>query len=522
MNPEVSPGRRRLILVVLALTGLVVVMDLTILNVALATIQHDLKTSTAGLQWALDAYLITFAAFIFTGGITADRFGRKKILIAGMVIFGVASTLAAYSDTITELVIWRALMGVGAATVPTVTLAILINVYPPAERPKAIAGWAGTAGVATVVGPLVGGLLLQVSWWGSVFLINAPLIVLGIALISWLVPESKNTQSNSFDPLGVLLSIAGVGVLVYGLVNGGEEGDWLAMGTVGPIAAGIVLLALLVWAESKLKVPALDMSLLKDARFSAGTFSIALAFFGLIGSLFVTAVYFQSVHGYRPVEVGALMLPIGVGGFFMSQRCPALAARFGARWVVACGSTAMAVAFLCFALVDHDTPFWVLAVIQLILGLGWGVIMTPATASLMSAVPPVKAGAGQAVSQTVRQVSGALGVAVIGSLLGATYRSDIGDAVDVLPAGLRDEAAGSVGATLRALDAAGNKVSAGDVAALKERALDAYQSGMQVTMLISAVIALAAAFVALRWLPGKPPQTAAAAPAAPAPATAQK
>ncbi|RKT04576.1 EmrB/QacA subfamily drug resistance transporter [Streptomyces sp. 3211.6] len=522
MNPEVSPGRRRLILVVLAVTGLVVVMDLTILNVALATIQEDLATTTAGLQWALDAYLITFAAFIFTGGVTADRFGRKKILIAGMLVFGVASVLAAYSGSITELIIWRAVMGIGAATVPTVTLAILINVYPPAERPKAIAGWAGTAGIATVVGPLVGGLLLQVSWWGSVFLINAPLILLGIALIAWLVPESKNTLNKTFDPAGVVLSVAGVGVLVYGLVNGGEKGEWLALGTVGPIAAGIVLLGLLVWVEGRLTVPALDMSLLKDSRFSAGTFSIALAFFGLIGSLFVTAVYFQSVHGYRPLEVGALMLPIGVGGFFMSQRCPALIARFGAGRVVACGATAMAVAFVCFAFVDHSTSFWVLAVIQLILGLGWGVIMTPATASLMSAVPPVKAGAGQAVSQTVRQVSGALGVAVIGSLLGASYRSGLGSAADVLPTELREEAAGSVGATLRALGTAGDKVSAADAEALKQHAFDAYQSGMQVTMLISAVIALAATVVALRWLPGRPPQAAATAPAGAAPATAQK
>src|SRR5689334_15238101 len=263
-NTELSPGRRKAVLILLALTGLVVVMDLTILNVALDTIQRDLNASTAGLQWALDSYLISFAAFIFTSGVCADRFGRKKTLLAGLVIFGAASLFAAYSGGIGELILWRAVMGVGAAVVPTVTLAILINAFPPAERPKAIGAWAGAAGVAIAVGPLAGGLLLQSFWWGSVFLINVPLVIIGVVLIAWLVPESRNPANTKFDPAGVVLSILAVGALVYGIVTGGERNDWLALPVIGSLVAGVLLIALLVVVERRIASPALDVKLLKE------------------------------------------------------------------------------------------------------------------------------------------------------------------------------------------------------------------------------------------------------------------
>ncbi|MFI6099310.1 MFS transporter [Lentzea sp. NPDC051213] len=518
-NTELSPGRRKAVLILLALTGLVVVMDLTILNVALDTIQRDLDASTAGLQWALDSYLITFAAFIFTSGVCADRFGRKKTLLAGIVIFGVASAFAAYSGTIGELILWRAVMGVGAAVVPTVTLAILINAFPPAERPKAIGAWAGAAGVAIAVGPLAGGLLLQSFWWGSVFLINVPLVVIGVVLIAWLVPESRNPQNTKFDPAGVVLSILAVGALVYGIVTGGERNDWLAPPVIGSLVAGVALIALLVVVERRIATPALDVKLLKETKFTAGTMSIALAFFAMIGALFITSLYFQAVHGFSPRTAGLLMLPMGVGTVIMSTRSPKLAMKFGPKAVVIGGSLGMAVAFAAFSVVGADTNIWVLAAVQLVYGLGWGCITAPATAALMSVVPPVKAGAGQAVSGTVRQVAGALGVAVVGSVLGVVYRTTIGSTVDVLPEASRDAAAGSLGATLRAITAAG-----GDPAtfgALRTEALNAYLSGMQVTMLLCTAFSLGAAFVALRWLPGKPPAApvaAAAAPAAAAPA----
>ncbi|MGW0854217.1 MFS transporter [Streptomyces sp. NPDC002690] len=514
MNPEISSGRRRAILALLAVTVLIVVMDLTIINVALNPIQQSLDASNAELQWSLDSYLITFAAFLFTGGVCADRFGRKRTLIFGLVVFGVSSALGAYADGVGELIVWRSVMGVGAAVVPTVTLAILMHVFPPMERPKAIAAWAGAAGVAFAVGPVLGGALLEHFWWGSIFLINVPLIAVGLALIVWLVPESKNPAPAKFDPLGVLLSVVAVGLLVYGIVTGGEDNDWLGVETLGSIIGGLALIALLVVIEKRMSAPSLDVSLLRNSRFSAGSGAIALCFFALIGAIFITQFYYQAVLGFSPMEAGFLMLPMGIGSVFMSARCPKLVMRFGPRAVVAAGSVVMAISFLITSQFTEDTPTWLLIVAQFVFGLGWGSIMAPATASLMSVVPPVKAGAGQAVSQTMRQVAGALGVAVIGSVLGGVYRSGMEDSVKVLPAPLREEASGSIGGTLRAVNAA----KLGDQApALIDKAVDTYLSGMEVTMFLAAAAALLSAAVALRWLPKtapKPPMPPAAKPAA--------
>ncbi|MFR9798370.1 MFS transporter [Streptomyces sp. MS06] len=510
MNPELGSGRRRAILALLAITVLIVVMDLTIINVALNPIQQSLDASNAELQWSLDSYLITFAAFLFTGGVCADRFGRKKTLMLGLLVFGVTSVLGAYAGSITELIVWRSIMGVGAAVVPTVTLAVIVNAFPPMERPKAIAAWAAAAGVAFAVGPVLGGLLLDRFWWGSIFLINAPLVVVGLVLMGWLVPESKNPAPARFDPLGVLLSVVAVGLLVYGIVKGGEENEWLSAATLGPLVGGVVLMVLLVVMEARMAAPSLDVSLLRSARFAAGSGSIALCFFALIGAIFILQFYFQAVLGYSPLRAGLLMLPMGIGSVVMSARSPELMIRFGPRAVVAAGSLGMAVSFVISSRLSADPPVRLLVVAQLIFGLGWGCIMAPATASLMSVVPPVKAGAGQAVSQTVRQLAGALGVAVIGSILGVVYRSDMEGSVGVLPAELREEAAGSIGGTLRAVNAA----NLGDQApALVDKAVDAYLSGMEVTMLVAAGVALLSAAVALRWLP----KTAPRPPAPPAP-----
>ncbi|MFJ7900280.1 MFS transporter [Streptomyces sp. NPDC096198] len=514
MNPEVSSGRRRAILALLAITVLIVVMDLTIINVALNPIQQSLDASNADLQWSLDSYLITFAAFLFTGGVCADRFGRKKTLITGLAVFGASSVLGAYAGSIGQLILWRSVMGVGAAVIPTVTLAILMNVFPPMERPKAIAAWASAAGVAFAVGPVLGGVLLDHFWWGSIFLINAPLVVVGLILMAWLVPESKNPAPAKFDPLGVVLSIVAVGLLVYGIVTGGEDNDWLSGDTLGALVGGVLLVALLVVIESRMAAPSLDVGLLRNTRFSAGSGAIALCFFALIGAIFITQFYYQAVLGFSPMKAGFLMLPMGIGSLVVSARCPKLVMRFGPRAVVATGSAVMAVSFVISSQFTADTPTWLLVVAQLIFGLGWGSIMAPATASLMSVVPPVKAGAGQAVSQTIRQVAGALGVAIIGSILGVVYRSDMQDAVKVLPPSARHEAAGSIGDTLRAV----NSARLGDRApALLHKAVDSYLSGMEVTMLVAAGVALLATAVSLRWLPKtapRPPMPPAPKPAA--------
>ncbi|MER5458615.1 MFS transporter [Micromonospora sp. NPDC002389] len=499
----------------MAVIVLIVVMDITIINVALNPIQLSLGASNAELQWSLDTYLITFAAFIFTGGVCADRFGRKKVLVAGLLIFGIASTLAAYAADVESLILWRAVMGVGAAVIPTVTLAVIMATFPPPERPKAIATWAAAAGVAFAVGPILGGVLLESFWWGSIFLINAPLVLISVVLIALWVPESRSPMKSRFDPLGVVLSIVAIGLLVYGIVVGGEDNEWLSLPVLGSIVAGLALIAVLVLVESRMASPSLDVKLLRSSRFSAGTATIALCFFALIGAIFVIQFYYQAVRGYSPMQAGLLMLPMGVGTVLTSARSPKLAARFGPRTVVAAGAVVMALSFVLTAVMDRQTGVWLLIVAQLLFGIGWGCIMAPATGSLMSVVPLPKAGAGQAVTQTARQVAGALGVAVIGSVLGSVYRSSLGDAVDVLPAGLRDEAGDSIGGTLRAIASAGLPDGG---ASLVDAGMQAYLTGMRAAMIVAIVVVLAAAVISLRWLPKQlpPPPMPPAPPAPPA------
>lgn len=500
-TPQLTATRRRAISMLMAVIVLIVVMDITIINVALNPIQASLDASNAQLQWSLDTYLITFAAFIFTGGVCADRFGRKKVLIAGLLIFGITSVLAAYAGNIESLILWRAVMGIGAAVIPTVTLAIIMATFPPPERPKAIATWAAAAGVAFAVGPILGGVLLEAFWWGSIFLINAPLVVISVALIALWVPESRGPVKARFDPLGVLLSIVAVGLLVYGIVVGGEDNEWLTLPVLGPIVGGLLLIAVLVLVESRMATPSLDVKLLRNSRFSAGTATIALCFFALIGAIFVIQFYYQAVRGYSPMQAGLLMLPMGVGTVLTSARSPRLAARFSPRGVVAAGAAVMALSFLLTAMMDRQTGIWLLIVAQLLFGMGWGCIMAPATGALMSVVPLPKAGAGQAVTQTARQVAGALGVAVIGSVLSSAYRTAIGDAVQVLPADLRDEAAASIGGTLLAVTAAGLT----DNQSLINAGMDAYVSGMRAAMVVAIVVVLAAAVISMRWLPKQMP-----------------
>lgn len=530
MLPQPISGRHRavrqrephrsLILAVLALVVLIVVMDLTILNIALGPIQREFNASTAGLQWTLDAYVITFAAFIFTGGVSADRLGAKRTLLAGLAIFGIASGFAAYSSSIDVLIAWRAVMGIGAAAVPTGTLAIILHVFTPEKRPKAIAVWAAAAGAAFAVGPVLAGVLLSTFWWGSVFLINVPLIVLALIAIVIVVPTTRPAKRVGFDPVGVVLSIMAVGAIVFGIVVAGEDNNWTQPKTLVPLLGGLVLVGVLLWAEKRVAWPTLDTSLFAKAQFTAGTSAIALSFFSLMGAIFIITFYLQLVRGYSPLEAGLLMLPMGVGSMFMSARCPKLVARLGGRVVVAMGAALMAAAFGFYGFSTAVVPVGWLIAAQLVFGLGWGCIMAPATAALMSVVPLPKSGAGQAVSQTLRQVGAALGIAVVGSIMSITYRSSLGDAINVLPSGLRHGAASSIGATGQAIISASQ---AGlDVGDLAMSSVHSYMDGMHVTMMVIAGVSLLVVGISLRWLPARSSVGAhAQAPATPATAPAR-
>jgi EmrB/QacA subfamily drug resistance transporter len=506
--------RRWWILGVLVVSLLVVVLDNTILNVALKTIEVELGASQSELEWAINSYTLVFAGLLFTYGVLGDRYGRRRILMVGLALFGLASVLAAWSQSPDQLVAARALMGVGAAAVLPSTLSIITNVFEPAERGRAIGIWAGFSGLAIAIGPITGGALLEHFWWGSVFLVNVPVVVAGLVAVRMLVPESRNPAPGRIDPLGVVLSIAGLVVLVYGIIEGGQRGQWLTPGVVLPLVAGFVLLAVFIQVERRTDHPSLDVTLFRNPRFSAASAAITLAFFALFGAMFYLTFYLQLVRGYSPFEAGLRLLPVAVAILFFAPRSARMVERFGAKAVCTTGMLLVTASFAGYQLVGTDTPIWVVEVLLFVQGTGMANVMAPATESIMSTLPRESAGAGSAVNNTVRQVGGALGVAILGSVLSASYRGNVEPALAVLPEGIRHAAGESLGATLLAAERVG-----GPALGLVAPAKDAFVDAMHVTSLGSALVALLGAVVVAVWLPGKDRAHAAPPADEPEPAT---
>lgn len=509
---EPSPGyaRRWWVLATMTVCLLVVIMGNTILNVALPTLQRDLGATQAELQWAVDGYILVFAGLLFSWGVVGDRIGRRKVLLIGLTIFAVGSVLAAFSDSPLELIAWRAFMGVGGAAVQPTTLAVITNVFPPQERGRAIGIWAGTAGIAVAGGPLAGGAALQYYWWGSVFLVGVPVAVLGIVGVLAVVPESKDPFPGRLDIPGVLLSIVALAGLVYGIIHGGSGAGWTTPGVLVPLVGGLVLLALFVWLQRRSSHPALDVSLFRNPAFSAAAGALGLNFFALLGATFYLVYYLQGVRDYSPLQSGAALIPVALGMALMAPRSSGLAARHGAKAVCATGFLLIALSFAGIQLLDLTSPVWLLVLVLSVQGLGMGAVMAPATESIMSVVPREKAGAGAAVNNSVRQIGGALGVAILGSVLAASYSAQLGSTVDGLPAGARAEASQSIVATLEAVrevQSSGDADAGRAVADVVGPAREAFVAAMHVTAVFTAGAALVAAAVVLVWLPGRPPST---------------
>ena len=303
--------RRWAILGVLVVSLLVVVLDNTILNVALPTIERTLHASQSQQEWMVDSYTLVFAGLLFTWGVLGDRYGRKRILMLGLALFGAASLASAYSTSPEMLIAMRALMGIGGAAVLPATLSIITNVFEPAERGKAIGIWAGATGIAVAIGPITGGALLQAGfWWGSVFLVNVPVVIVGVIAVGMLVPESKDPRPLRLDVLGVLLSIAGLMTLVYGIIKGGQLNDWTSPLVLGALLGGIAIVGLFVVRERSSDHPILDVSLFRNPTFSAASAAITLNFFALFGAMFYLTFYLQFVRGYDPLQAGVRVLPV--------------------------------------------------------------------------------------------------------------------------------------------------------------------------------------------------------------------
>jgi EmrB/QacA subfamily drug resistance transporter len=483
-----------------------------VLNVAMRTIadpHRGLGATQSELEWAVNSYTLVFAGLLFTWGVLGDRLGRKKILLAGLVLFGLASAASAYAQTPAQLIGARALMGIGGAAVMPATLSIISNVFDPRERARAIGAWAGSVGLGVAIGPIVGGALLERFWWGSVFLINVPIVLVGLVAIVALVPDSRDPRPGRVDVAGVLLSIVGLVLLVYGIIEGGDHGFGQPKAW-GTLAAGLAVLVLFVLVERRVRYPSLDVGLFRNPHFSAAVASVGLVFFAAMGTFFFAAFYLQLVRGYSPLQSGLLTTPFAVAQLIFAPRSAAMVRRYGPKAVCAVGLGLVAVGLAGFFVVGTHTPIWVLAVSFFLQGVGMANVMPPATESVMSSLPREKAGVGSAVSNTVRQVGGALGIAVLGSVLAAVYRSGIRDQVAGLPAGAQAAAKESIAGTY----AVGQRLG-GAGQALIDAGDTAFVHAMHIAAAGSILVSLLSLVVVLRWLPRRSAPYGAPAPADP-------
>jgi EmrB/QacA subfamily drug resistance transporter len=489
---------------VLCLSLLVVVLDNTILNVALPTLARDLSATGSQLQWIVDSYVLIFAGLLLTSGSIGDRFGRKGALFAGMAIFAAGSIWAALAGSADMLIAARALMGVGGALMMPPTLSITTNMFDAEERAKAIGIWAGVAGLGIVLGPLAGGWLLKYFSWGAVFLVNLPLIAVALVAGFFLLPDSRDPEATPLDPVGALLSIAGLVALLYGIIEVPIHG-WTDRTILTSFGLAAILLAAFVGWELRTAHPMLDMRLFRNARFSAASLALALVTFSLFGTLFFLTQYLQLILGYTALEAGVRFAPLAVGlglGAGVSTR---LMKRFGAKLPVGLGLLIVGAALALLALVDVGSDYWLVAAVIVTLGFGMGNVMPPATDSIMGALPLAQAGVGSAMNDTTRQVGGALGVAVLGSLLSAAYRGtlDGAQATQALPGPLRDLARDS----LAQATAVATQLGGEPGAALLATAQGAFVDAMGRSALVAAGVALLGAVVALAFLPARVAET---------------
>ena len=504
-HPDPNVQRRRWwILAILCVSVFLVVVDNLIINVAIPTLARELNATTSGLQWIVDSYALVFAGLLLACGGLGDRFGRKRMMQTGMVLFGIFSTWAAFTGSTGELIAARSLMGVGAALVFPGTLAILIDVFrDPTERAKAIGVWSAVSGAAVAFGPVTGGFLLEHFWWGSVFLINIPIVAVGLVLQALFVPESRDTSAERLDIPGFLLSISFVSLLVYTIIEGPHRG-WGSTGTIAGFIGTAVLVAAFVVRERRTEHPLLDVRVLSDMRVTAATSSILIAFFSLFGFTFLVTQYFQFVRGYTPLESGLHTLPFAVGAAFTAPIAARLSLRFGAKRVVPVGLLLMGSAQIWGGTLRENTAYFGPVIGSMVLmACGLSLVTSPASESVMGSLPREMAGVGSAINDTSREVGGTLGVAIIGSIFSTTYGPRIVELIT--PFGLPKEAIAvaeeSVGAAFVVAEQAGAPAAQ---SAIRAAASSSFLDGFQVACTTVGIVAIVGSLLALRFLPGRP------------------
>ncbi len=493
---------RWLALAVLCVTLLLVTLDNTILNVALPTLVRDLGASSSQLQWVVDAYAMVFAGLLLVGGSLGDRFGRKRTFLTGLMAFAVASAWSAFSGDIDMLIAARSSMGIGAALIMPATLSIITNVFTdPVERQRAIGVWAAMSGLGIAIGPIAGGFLLAHFWWGSIFLINVPLAAVGLACAIPLVPDSKDPSARRPDPVGGLLSIAGLGLVLWAIIEAPTKG-WDSGRVLGAGLGGVAVLAVFAAWEWWVTDPMLNLDFYRSRRFSAASASMGLVMFGLFGAMFVLTQFLQFSLGYSAIAAGLRVLPVAAVLAVAAPLSALAVRRVGTKLVVVAGLLSVATGLYLLTRTTTASGYADTLGGMILLGLGAGLVMPAAADSVMGSLPAGRTGVGSATNGVSIQVCGALGVAVVGSLLFTRYQDRVGPAISgyPMPPAAREKVLGSIGGALEVAGRAGGTAGV----ALGRVARSAFISGMDLGLLAACGVAGGAAVMALLALPSRP------------------
>lgn len=505
-SPGSPSGRHRwLILAVLCVSLLIVSLDNTILNVALPAIVRSMHASSSELQWIVDSYAIVFAGLLLVAGSLGDRFGRKWVLMAGLALFAAGSAASAFSTTPDRLIAARAFMGIGAAAIMPSTLSIITNVFTVAEeRGRAIGVWSGTIGLGMAIGPVAGGWLLAHYWWGSVFLVNVPISAVGFFAVMWLVPNSKDPASKRADPVGAGLSIVGMGLLLWGIIEAPNR-SWTSPIVLGAIVCALAVLAAFILWERHSTHPMLELSFFRSRRFSVAMGAMAMVIFALMGGTFLFTQYLQFSLGYSALQTGVRIAPIAAVLLIAAPLSSVAVHYVGTKPVVFTGMMLIAISLAMLSRVTvHGTYLDVLPAFFM-MGTGIGLAFAPCTDSVMGSLPLDQAGVGSATNGAALQTGGALGVGVLGSLLNTRYQNLLAPVLAhyPIPKSVLALISGSLGGALAIAQHIGGRAGF----ALAESARHAFVSGMDLAVTVAAVVVGVAAIGALALLPNRPAPT---------------
>jgi EmrB/QacA subfamily drug resistance transporter len=494
--------RRWLGLTVMCFTILLISLDQTVLNVALPTLVEQLHPSASGLQWIADGYTLTNAVLLLFGGALGDRIGRRRVFLLGVTIFGGGSLACALVHSTGPLIACRAVMGLGAAFLMPATLSIIAATFVGPERPRAIGIWAGSGGIGTAAGPLLGGWLLQHFWWGSVFLINVPIAVLALVGGTFFVTESRAQRRPPLDPIGVALSALGLAALTYGLIVAPEK-HWGSATVIGSFAIGAGLLAAFVAWDARQESPLVDLHLFANRTFSSALGAVTAAFFAMFGVSFLLSQFIQFVQGATAFGVGLRFLPLAIATLIGSNVAARATAAFGLRVVMVTGMVLVAAALVVYTTLSTTSGVVPVGVAFALIGFGLGLVIAPASNAIIGTLPPDKIGAGSGLRSMVQLLGGSFGVAIIGNVATSRYRSQVHHALNgplhQLPSGTRSALGNQIGDAV----GAARQLPTGLAHSVSSTAQSAYVSGVRLGSLVGAAVLVVAIVAAAAYIPGR-------------------